>query len=257
MSNRRPLVAGNWKMNLVGDQAAELVDGLLRQLQQKPLADVECLVCPSHVWLLPVAGQLADAGELVLGGQDVNEHDSGAHTGEVSASMLLDVGCRYVIIGHSERRQFYGDSHSRTLAKFVTAQKAGLRPVLCVGETEVDRESGRTEQVIAEQLDAVLAQATPEQWRDAVIAYEPVWAIGTGKTASPQDAQAVHAFIRSKLREFDATIAGLVRIVYGGSVKPENAASIFAGADVDGALVGGASLKADSFAAIARAASVN
>jgi triosephosphate isomerase len=252
MSTRRPLVAGNWKMNLGRAQAQALAKELAASCANK--TSIDWLVCPPTAWLCPVADELLNQQVVALGGQDVNENTPGAHTGETAAEMLTDAGCRYAIIGHSERRAHYGDSPKRTAAKFQRAVELGLRPVLCVGESEQERAAGQTEAVVKQQLEAVLAQTDARQWEDAVIAYEPVWAIGTGKTASPADAQAVHAFIRSIMREFDARIAGLVRIVYGGSVKPDNAKAIFAGEDVDGALVGGAALKAESFLAIGQAA---
>jgi triosephosphate isomerase len=192
---------------------------------------------------------------LPCGAQDLSEHaGEGAFTGEVSAAMLRDVGCAWGLIGHSERRQYHGESNALVARKFGVALQAGLRPMLCVGETLEQREDDRTEQVLAEQLDAVVAAHGIEAFEQAVIAYEPVWAIGTGRTATPQQVQHAHAFIRSQLAKEDAKIAGLTRLLYGGSVKPSNAAELFAQADVDGGLIGGASLKATDFLAICAAA---
>jgi triosephosphate isomerase len=192
---------------------------------------------------------------LPCGAQDLSEHaGEGAFTGEVSAAMLRDVGCAWGLVGHSERRQYHGESNALVARKFGVALQAGLRPMLCVGETLEQREDDRTEQVLAEQLDAVVAAHGIEAFEQAVIAYEPVWAIGTGRTATPQQVQHAHAFIRSQLAKEDAKIAGLTRLLYGGSVKPSNAAELFAQADVDGGLIGGASLKATDFLAICAAA---
>jgi triosephosphate isomerase len=204
---------------------------------------VEIVLCPPHPYLAQVAERLAGT-RIGCGAQNVSEHAQGAYTGEVSAAMLKDVGCRYVIVGHSERRQLYGERDAQVAAKFAAAQAAGLTPILCVGETLEEREAGRTEQVVARQLDAILKQA---EFGDAVLAYEPVWAIGTGRNATPEQAQAVHAFLRARVRPE-------ARILYGGSVKAQNAAAIFAMPDVDGGLIGGASLAAKEFIEIVRAA---
>ena len=238
---RTPLVAGNWKMH--GSRASNkaLLDALLGGIAG--VAGVECAVCVPFPYLGEVAEQLRGSA-LAWGAQNVSEHARGAYTGEVSAAMLKEFGCRYVIVGHSERRQLFGESDSQVAGKFAAALDAGLTPILCVGETLEDREAGRTEEVVARQLDAVLKQ---KSLSEAVLAYEPVWAIGTGRTATPEQVQAVHAFARRRI--FKAT-----RILYGGSVKPENAAAIFAMPDVDGGLIGGASLVEEDFLAIARAA---
>jgi triosephosphate isomerase len=248
---RKPLVAGNWKMHGSRAENAALVRGLLDQLQ--PGARAEVLVCPPFVYLWET-GRLLKDGDVALGAQSICAEALGAFTGEVSGAMLKDVGCRYVLVGHSERRQLYGESDTLVARKFMAAQAQGLVPVLCVGETLEERESGRTTDVVARQLEAVLAVSGVGSLGLAVIAYEPVWAIGTGRTASPEQAQEVHAMIRGKVAALDATIASSVRILYGGSVKASNARELFAMADIDGALVGGASLKAEEFAQICAAA---
>ncbi len=251
---RRPLVAGNWKMN--GDMASNAA--LLTELKPAVagLSTVDIAVCPSFVHIAPVASELAGTA-IAWGGQDLcDEAGPGAFTGEVSASMLLDLGCRYVIVGHSERRALYGEDDALVAKKFVLAHAAGLVPILCVGESLEERESDRTEAVVARQLDAVLeAEGGVEALAaGAVVAYEPVWAIGTGLTATPEQAQSVHAFIRGRLDERSGGLGDGVRILYGGSVKPDNAAELFGQGDIDGGLIGGASLQAASFAAICRAA---
>ena len=214
---------------------------------------VECAVCVPFPYLHQVSARLAGS-RLLLGAQNVNEFDSGAHTGEVSAPMLAEFGCRFTLVGHSERRAIYGETDAQVAAKFAAAQKAGLTPILCVGESLSERESARTEEVVARQLDAVIESAGAESLAKAVVAYEPVWAIGTGKTATPQQAQDVHLFLRNRVASRDAGVAKGLRILYGGSVKPGNAAEIFAMGDVDGGLIGGASLVAEDFAAICKAA---
>jgi len=248
---RKPLVAGNWKMYGTRAENAALVRGLLDLLQ--PGARAEVLVCPPFVYLWET-GRLLKDSEVALGAQSVCAESLGAFTGEVSGAMLRDVGCRYVLVGHSERRQLYGESDSLVARKFMAAQAQGLVPVLCVGETLEEREGGRTTEVVARQLEAVLSVSGVGALASAVIAYEPVWAIGTGRTASPEQAQEVHAMIRGKVAALDATIASSVRILYGGSVKASNARELFAMADIDGGLVGGASLKAEEFAQICAAA---
>jgi len=199
-------------------------------------------------------GQLVAGSPVALGAQTLSEHTSGAYTGEVSAAMLLEFECRYVIVGHSERRALFGETNALVAAKYTAADKAGLVPIACVGETWPEREAGATEAVIAAQLDAVLEVAAGESLAKAVFAYEPVWAIGTGKTATPEQAQAVHAFIRSRIAFRDPVAAAGMRILYGGSVSAGNATALFACPDIDGGLVGGASLKAADFAAICKAA---
>ena len=247
---RRPFVAGNWKMNGSAASNKALLDSIKAGLAA--VASTEVAVCPPFVYLRDVAEQLQGTA-VALGAQNLSEQSAGAYTGEISATMLLDFGCRYVIVGHSERRAIYGESDALVAGKFAAARKAGLIPILCVGELLEDREAGTTEQVIARQLDAVLALEGIASFAQAVVAYEPVWAIGTGKTASPDQAQAVHAFIRNKLAAQDATIAEKLRILYGGSVKGSNAVELFGMADIDGGLIGGAALQAEEFLAICRA----
>lgn len=231
------------------------IDTLMAGLKQG-LAEVKqaaVAVCPPYVYIAKVA-ELAKGSKLAIGAQDINDQESGAHTGEVSGPMLKDVGCRFVIIGHSERRAIYGERDEDTARKFAAARKFGLTPILCVGELLEEREQGITEEVVGRQLDAVIGLEGIKAIGEAVIAYEPVWAIGTGKTASPQQAQAVHAFIRARLAKLDKAVADQVRILYGGSVKGSNAVELFSMPDIDGGLIGGASLTADDFLAICRAA---
>jgi len=237
-------------MNGTRDSIRVLIDGLLAGIGEVQSAEVA--VCPPYVYIPEVVDRLADT-PIAVGGQDVSDQEAGAYTGEVSAAMLHDVGCRYVIVGHSERRNLYGEDDEFTARKFAAAQKHGLVPILCVGELLEEREQGVTEQVVARQLDAVLSLCGVQALASAVIAYEPVWAIGTGKTATPDQAQEVHAFIRERVREADAGIAEGLRILYGGSVKAGNAAELFGQPDIDGGLIGGASLDAQEFLAICRA----
>jgi triosephosphate isomerase (TIM) len=244
---RQPLVAGNWKMHGSRAENAQLVSGLLDLLQ--PGKRAEIMLCPPFPYLMETARLLKDSG-VTLGAQTVCAEAQGAFTGEVSAAMLKDAGCRYVLVGHSERRQLYAESDNLVARKFVAAQSQGLVPVLCVGETLEEREGEQTTAVVTRQLEAVLAVSGIQSLARAVIAYEPVWAIGTGRTATPEQAQAVHAMIRAKLTDRDAMIGGSVRLLYGGSVKASNAQELFAMPDIDGGLVGGASLKADEFARI-------
>ena len=214
---------------------------------------VDCAVCAPFPYLAQVSAALSGSG-IAWGAQDVCEHDVGAYTGEVSGAMLKEFGCRFAIVGHSERRNLYAEDDSRVAAKFIAAQRAGLTPILCVGETREQRERGETESVVGRQLDAVFASAGPAALADAALAYEPVWAIGTGRNAAPREAQDVHAFIRARLAARDRGLAQRVTIVYGGSVKPGNAAELFAMPDIDGGLIGGASLAAEDFIAICAAA---
>jgi triosephosphate isomerase len=247
---RRKIVAGNWKLH--GDRA--FAKALVGDIAAAPApAGVERVVMPPFPYLAELAWQFAGKG-VELGAQDVSEHAKGAFTGEVAASMLADIGARYTLVGHSERRQYHTESSELVARKFQAAQAAGLTPILCVGESLDEREAGRTEEVIAGQLQPVLERVGVAAFAGALVAYEPVWAIGTGRTASPEQAQAVHAFIRSQVAARDAKIADSLPLLYGGSVKPDNAASLFAQADVDGGLIGGASLAAADFLAIARAA---
>lgn len=228
-----------------------LLDALVAEFGQA--RDVGCIVCAPFPYLAQVQSVLSGSG-LAWGAQNVSQYAKGAYTGEVSAHMLLDFGCSHVIVGHSERRALYGEIDAIVAAKFAAALSAGLTPILCVGETLEQRDVGVTEAVIGGQLDAVLAAVGIEGMGRAIIAYEPIWAIGTGKTASPAQAQAVHAFIRGKFAALDEDMAAALIIQYGGSVKAANAAELFAQPDIDGGLIGGASLVADEFIAICRAA---
>jgi triosephosphate isomerase (TIM) len=244
------LVAGNWKLNGSKATIEPLISGILAGL--KGLDNVTVAVCPPYVYIPMTQGLLAD-GRIGLGSQDIADQDAGAFTGEVSGLMLKEFGCTYAIVGHSERRAIYGEQDGDTARKFAAARKHGLKPILCVGETLDEREASITEAVVARQLDAVIALEGVEALMDGVIAYEPVWAIGTGKTASPQQAQDVHAFIRGKLAALNESVAAKVQILYGGSVKGANAAELFAMPDIDGGLIGGASLDAQEFLAICKA----
>jgi triosephosphate isomerase len=248
---RQPLVAGNWKMNGSLTGVAELLDGIKAGMGDVRTAEVA--VCPPFVFIPEVAARLQGTG-IAWGGQNLSTHASGAYTGEVAASMLTDFGCKYVIVGHSERRTLYGEDDAVVAEKFEVARKAGLVPIFCVGETLEEREANATEAVVARQLDAVLERFGAQVLGAGVIAYEPVWAIGTGRTATPEQAQDVHAFIRGRVAAKDAKVAAGVRILYGGSMKPDNATELMAKADIDGGLIGGASLKASDFLAICRAA---
>lgn len=217
------------------------------------LAGIDAVVCVPFPYLAQAQAALAGSS-IAWGAQNLSEQAKGAFTGEVSAAMLLDFGCTYVIVGHSERRSLYGESDALVASKYMAAQAAGLKPILCVGESLEERESGVTEAVVARQLDAVINAAGVASLANAVVAYEPVWAIGTGKTASPEQAQAVHAFIRNKIAALDAAIADQLVIQYGGSVKAANASELMAKLDIDGGLIGGASLVVEEFVAICRAA---
>jgi triosephosphate isomerase (TIM) len=247
--SRKPVVAGNWKMN--GRRAMAV--SLAAEIAAAAPDGVDVLLCPPLVYLDAVAQAVAGSA-VALGAQNLSEQQDGAYTGEVSAEMLLDAGCGYVLVGHSERRTLYGEEDALVAAKFRRALAAGISPVLCVGETLAQRQAGQTEAVIDGQLTAVLSGLTADALSRAIIAYEPVWAIGTGMTASPDQAQAVHAHIRRRLEaDFGPDAAGSMRLLYGGSVKADNAASLFAGADIDGGLIGGASLDAATFLAICQA----
>jgi triosephosphate isomerase len=245
------MVAGNWKMNGSQAEAAALLDGISKGMD--PVKQAEVVVCPPFILIPPVVARLK-GGRIACGGQNLNVNKSGAFTGEVSGAMLKDAGCVYVIVGHSERRALYGESDQVVAEKFKAAQDNGLVPILCVGETLAERESNQTEAVVARQLDAVLSLSGIAALANSVVAYEPVWAIGTGKTATPQQAQDVHKFIRSKLAAKDARVADGLRILYGGSMKGSNARELIGQTDIDGGLIGGASLVADEFLTICRAA---
>jgi len=247
---RQTLVAGNWKMNGSLESIKQLVAGITAGAADS--GDTAIAVCPPFVYI-PLVAELLTGSKVALGSQDNSDQEAGAFTGEISCSMLNDFGCRYAIVGHSERRALYGEDDDFTARKFAAARKAGLTPILCVGESLEEREQGITEDVVARQLDAVIKLEGIAAIADAVIAYEPVWAIGTGKTASPQQAQDVHAFIRGKLAGLDQGVADKVQILYGGSVKGSNAKELFSMQDIDGGLIGGASLAADDFLAICTA----
>jgi len=246
-AKRRQLVVGNWKMNGSLHENAELLAKVVAGWQGEHNADV--VICPPFPYLMPTH-RLLSGSAILLGAQTASEHGKGAYTGEVSASMLADLDCKFVIIGHNERRRMQGETDEQVARQFVTVQQAGLIPILCVGESLQDREQGRQLETISRQLNAVFAHTGKDVFNNAVLAYEPVWAVGTGKTATPEQAEEVHRFMRAQLGE----LAGKVRILYGGSVKAHNAQQLFALPDIDGALLGGASLDADEFLAICRAA---
>jgi triosephosphate isomerase len=246
-TKRRQLVVGNWKMNGNLRENTELLTKVAAGWQGGNNTDV--VICPPFPYLIPT-GNLLSGSAIFLGAQTASEHGKGAYTGEVSASMLADLDCKFVIIGHNERRRMQGETDQQVAHKFVTVQQAGLVPILCVGESLADREQGLHLETISRQLNAVFAHVGSNVFVNAVLAYEPVWAVGTGKTATPEQAEEVHRFIRSQLGE----LAGEVRILYGGSVKAHNAKQLFALPDIDGALLGGASLDADEFLAICKAA---
>ena len=230
-----------------------MAEALVSEVAASLPTHLDVAVLPPFPYLSALIERNARSG-ISFGAQDLSEHAQGAYTGEVSAAMLKDIGCTFVLAGHSERRQYHAESDDLVARKFIVAQSAGLVPILCVGETLDERDAGATESVIARQLDAVVARAGIGAFSGSVVAYEPVWAIGTGRTASPDQAQAVHQFIRDKLAGLDGTIGGSLRLLYGGSVKPSNAAELFGQPDVDGGLIGGASLVAQDFLAICMAA---
>jgi len=248
---RQPMVAGNWKMNGSSDSVKELIAGIRAGMDS--VNNAEVVVCPPAVYIPRVAGAV-DGSAIKVGSQNVCDQDQGAFTGEISGAMLKDVGCEYAIIGHSERRSLYGESDELVAKRFAAARRNGIKPIFCIGETLEEREQGITNDVCARQIDAVIALEGVEALADGVIAYEPVWAIGTGKTASPEQAQEVHAFIRGKIAGLNAEVAEGLRILYGGSMNPANAVELIGQADIDGGLIGGASLKADDFLTICRAA---
>lgn len=256
---RNILIAGNWKMNGSNAANAELIAGITAGLASVGVGEatgdrrVELLVCPPMPYLQSVSDAIGGAG-VSLGAQTVSEFESGAYTGESSAHMLKESGCSHVIVGHSERRALFNESSEDVAKKFAAAAGASLVPVLCLGETLEERQGDRTQAVINEQLDAVVDAVGIEVFENAVIAYEPVWAIGTGMTATPEQAQAVHAHIRGRVATQSASIAGDLQILYGGSMKGENAMGLLSQPDIDGGLIGGASLKAGDFLAIAQAA---
>lgn len=246
---RKPIVAGNWKMN--GNKAS--IQQLLEAIKSdgQKLSSVELIVFPPTIYLEQVK-QALQGSSIGWGAQNINAKPNGAYTGEIAASMLSDFGCQYVLIGHSERRILYGESDKDVAEKYKAALQAGLKPIVCVGETLQERNAGVTHQIIDHQLHAILAAAENEGLRKTVIAYEPVWAIGTGLAAEPEDAQKVHALIREIVAKHDKDIAEQLRILYGGSVKRDNAQALFAMPDIDGGLIGGASLDAKEFLEIAK-----
>jgi len=248
--SRQPLVAGNWKMNGSLESIDALISGIKSGMGE--VKNAEVVVCPPFVYLDKVQSLIAGTS-IALGAQNVSQQASGAFTGEVAVSMLKDFACKYIIVGHSERRALYGENDELVAEKFAAARAGGFIPILCVGELLEEREQGITEDVVARQLDAVISLEGVEALASAVIAYEPVWAIGTGKTATPDQAQEVHQFIRTRIASQDAGAADKVQILYGGSVNSSNAEELFAKNDIDGGLIGGASLKPDDFLAICRA----
>ena len=248
---RRPFVAGNWKMNGSREHTRALAVGVCEGARALPEVDVG--VCPPFVYVTD-AGAVIGSGPVRIGGQSCAGVERGAFTGEVSATMLADVGCSFVLVGHSERRTLYGEGDAEVAEKAEFALAAGLSPVVCVGETFAEREAGQTEATVARQLDAVIGRLDRDALARIVLAYEPVWAIGTGRTATPAQANEVHAFLRARVAAREPDVAAGLRILYGGSVKPENAARMFAEPDVDGGLIGGASLDAGQFIDICRAA---
>ncbi|MBZ0169493.1 triosephosphate isomerase [Candidatus Methylomirabilis lanthanidiphila] len=249
---RIPVIAGNWKMYKTPSEAIILAEGIVKALSS--LDGPELVVCPPFTALAAV-GQVVAGSRIGLGAQDLHWAREGAYTGEVSADMLQDIGCRYAIIGHSERRQYFGETDEGVNKKSRAALAGDLTPIVCVGETLTEREAGRADAVVEIQLKGALSGLAPEQVQRLIFAYEPVWAIGTGKTATPSQAEEMHAHIRKTIAMLvDAETACGVRILYGGSVKPENATELLERSEIDGALIGGASLQVDSFAAIAKAA---
>jgi triosephosphate isomerase len=247
---RRKLVAGNWKMYGGLARNAELLDAVRSGMDQ--IRGVDCAVCVPFPYLFQ-AQQKLSGSSVKWGAQNVHQSEKGAFTGEVSATMLRDFGCGYAIVGHSERRAYFGEDSRLVAEKFLAAQQAGITPILCVGETLEQRENGITETVVAGQLDALIQLGGVQALQNGVVAYEPVWAIGTGKTATSEQAQAIHAFIRQRIASLDSQVAAKLCILYGGSVKANNAAELFAMPDIDGGLIGGAALVADDFLAICRA----
>jgi len=250
---RRPLIAGNWKMNGTRESARALGRAVRAAVDEDGKGGADVVLCPPFV-LLDVVADVIGGSQVALAAQNVARESVGAYTGEVAAEMLVEAGCRMVLVGHSERRQYYGESDALVADKAARALEAGLVPIACLGETLDERENGATEAVVARQLDAVVARIGLPGLERCVLAYEPVWAIGTGRTARPEEANAAHAFLRQRVADADARVAGALRILYGGSVKSSNAGKLFAMPDIDGGLIGGASLVADDFVAICRAA---
>jgi triosephosphate isomerase len=248
---RQILVAGNWKMNGSRESIRSLLDGVTGGMGD--VKNAEVAVCAPAIYI-PLVEELLTGSEVAWGGEDLSVHASGAYTGEIAASMLNDFHCKYVIIGHSERRTYHKESDELVAEKYEAAMQAGLIPIFCIGETLDEREQGITNDVVARQVDAVINKLGVAALAKGVVAYEPVWAIGTGKTATPEQAQEVHAFIRSRVAASDASVAEALQILYGGSMNAGNASDLLAQSDIDGGLIGGASLKVDDFLAIAKAA---
>lgn len=249
---RRGLVVGNWKMN----GSLDFIDNWVSQYTSFMKTNTETAICPPFAYISFLRNRLLDSAlDIHVGAQDCSIHDDGAYTGEVSASMLRDISCSYVIVGHSERREYHSESNKIVALKAQKVIDVGLLPIVCVGETLREREEGRTKEVVLSQLEAVLSVIGAEKLAAGALAYEPVWAIGTGKTATPEEAQEVHKFLRDSVKSRNPKAADNLRILYGGSVKPSNAEKLFACPDIDGGLIGGASLKAKDFYAIAQAAS--
>ena len=250
---RKPIIAGNWKMNNTIKEAVELVNGLKRELSNVEIVDI--VVCPAFTALSDV-NEITMDSNIALGAQNIFWEANGAFTGEIAPNMLVDAGCKYVIIGHSERRQYFAETNETVSKRIKAALSVGLKPIVCVGEVLAEREAGKTFDVIKNHITGSLAGLSNDDMRSIVLAYEPVWAIGTGKTATKEQAQEVHKYIRGLLKElFNDEVASEIRIQYGGSVKPENIKELILQEDLDGALVGGASLKIDSFSAIVKGAS--
>ncbi|WP_198266148.1 triose-phosphate isomerase [sulfur-oxidizing endosymbiont of Gigantopelta aegis] len=247
---RTPLVAGNWKMNGSRESVKELINGVVEGA--KSLNGVEVAVCPPFIYIADVTA-VAGGTNVSVGSQDVCTELKGAFTGETSIDMIKDFGCQYAIVGHSERRTLYGETDDVVAEKFAVVKNSGIIPIFCIGETLEEREGGITEEVCARQIDAVFSSQGDDAFADSVIAYEPVWAIGTGKTASPEQAQSVHAFIRQHIAKRNAVIAEKVQILYGGSMNPANAKELIGQTDIDGGLIGGASLKTEDFLAVCQA----
>ncbi len=255
LNTRKPMIAGNWKLNKTIREAIELVTLLKRQMGN--LQHVDVVVCPPYSALSNVAEILAEESDIQLGAQDLYWEEKGAFTGEVSGSMIKEAGANFVIVGHSERRQFFHETNETVNKKTKAALKNNLTPIVCIGETLAEREAGKTFQVIEAQFKGAFSNFSREEIKKIIIAYEPVWAIGTGKVATPQQAEEVHAFIRKELtKAFGEDAASVLRILYGGSVKPDNISSLMSEADIDGALVGGASLEASQFSDIVKHAAI-
>lgn len=250
---RQKLIAANWKMNGSALQANALIEGISSKLVNAPFKNTKIVICPSYIHIESVLAKLKNSN-IQVGAQDVSSYANGAYTGQISAQMLADIGCKYVIIGHSERRQYCFEDSAAISKKLSASVDFGLTPIFCVGETKSEREQGVTEEVISKQIVSVIEDCGVDAFTKAIIAYEPIWAIGTGLTATPEQAQAVHAFIRHSLRAYDKELSNKIIILYGGSLNSKNASSLFAQQDIDGGLVGGASLNAEEFVQICEAA---